>query len=636
MIGVSGTLLDFMGVVVYFQIAPAVKLKTKILMGYGAVIALILLVCGWGIYNIRRLGQASDTILQENYQSIRYAEIMLDRLKRQNNAVLLFLLENRQQGRQQFIESEIQFLIALEQAKSSAKLNQEEEILNRLEKQYQDYLNASTAVTQNSATQSPISIDYYYETLLPRLNGVRDSALELRQSNQTAMLEASQQTQLTSQKAIWSMIIAGGIATGLGFAFSLILSKRLVRPLQEMILATEQIAEGNYDIQIHSTSRDELGHLVRAIALMSQKLKAFQELNIEKTIAEKQRNEAIIFSISDGLIVVDSEFKIIALNPAAAKIINVNSKVAIDNHFLDVFGDRQLYQYIQTTAQTGKSPQLDERESIFVVDRGKVRLYYKFSITPVIAPSDKIIGVVLLLQDITKLKELDRLKSDFVATASHELRTPLTSMAMSINLLLETAVEKLGDRETELLQAAAEDVERLSALANDLLDLSKIESGRIEMELMPTEVKFLLKKAISTLKIQAEDKQIQLLAKSPENFPQVQIDPNKVIWVLTNLIANAIRYTDRGGKIQVLAKARGDWVYISVEDKGDGIPWEYQQKIFDKFVQVKTDKDVGGSGLGLAICKEIVKAHGGTIWVDSAPGEGSTFTFTLPIISQWS
>ncbi|MGD2181309.1 ATP-binding protein [Lusitaniella coriacea] len=610
------------------------RLKTKILMGYGAVLALTILVCSWGVINLRRLGRSSEAILQENYQSIRYAESMIDAIGYQDNAILLFLLKDREQGRKQFLDSQVQFLLSFERAEGNITIPQEREILNTLERRYQDYIATAEQVQQSSDPQTELSIDDYYETLQPSLKLVRESSIALREINKEAMQIASQNTQRISQQAIWSTILAGGTAAGLGLGFSFILANRLVRPLRKMTRATEQISEGNYDIEIDSLSNDELGVLAREITTMSQKLKAFQALNVEKVIAEKQRSEAIILSISDGLIVVDSEFKIIAINQAAARLVKTPEKIAAGNHFLDIFNHQTLYEYIKRTAQTGKSPEIDEKESVISVEKGKNTLYYKISITPVTVNSDKVLGVVLLLQDITKLKELDRLKSEFVATASHELRTPLTGMAMSINLLLETTQEKLSDREIELLQAAEEDVERLRGLVNDLLDLSKIESGRLEMEFSEVEADFLLEKAVSALQIQAEEKQIELLQHVPENLPQVRADPNKIVWVLTNLIANALRYTEVGGEIQVSAYKKGTWIQFSVEDDGEGIPWEYQSKIFDKFVQVKTEKDVGGSGLGLAICKEMVQAHGGKIWVDSTPGEGSTFAFSVPVVSD--
>ncbi len=241
------------------------------------------------------------------------------------------------------------------------------------------------------------------------------------------------------------------------------------------------------------------------------------------------------------------------------------------------------------------------------------------------------LGVVLLLRDVTRLAELDRLKSEFVMTASHELRTPLTSMGMSIDLLLESVPKKLNDKEQQLLSAAHEDLQRLKVLVNNLLDLSKIEAGKMEMEFSSSPIRPLFEKVVEFFKIQAEKKGVILSFNIPEGLPNMKADANKITWVLTNLVSNALHFTPRGGNIQLTGGVFGSFIQISVSDNGPGIPYEYQSKIFDKFVQVKSDKVLGGSGLGLAICKEIVRAHGGAIWVDSVPGAGSTFNFTLPI-----
>ena len=214
--------------------------------------------------------------------------------------------------------------------------------------------------------------------------------------------------------------------------------------------------------------------------------------------------------------------------------------------------------------------------------------------------------------------------------ASHELRTPLTGMGMSIDLLLEHAAQGLAEKDRELLQAAHEEVHRMKALVNDLLDLSKIEAGRIELEFEKVPVHTLFEHVQEVFKGQAEMKHIRLTSELAGDLPEVRADINKVTWVLTNLISNALRYVKQDGQIQIAAKKIGPHVHLSVRDDGPGIPPEYQSKIFQKFVQVRGRQSVG-TGLGLAICKEIVRAHGGAIWVESLPGQGSTFTFTLPV-----
>lgn len=595
---------------------------------------LLIIVCSLGIFNLRRLGKASEAILQENYRSIRAAENMIDALERQDSATLLFLLENEQQGREVFRENEILFSQWLGRAKDNVTIAGEQEILTKLQKQYRNYLIATAQLRELEQNQLQRATSYYYQTVFPQFKQVRTTAIQLRDLNQETMVFASQEAAIVSQQAIWSMVVTGSTVVAFGLGFSLLLSNRLVKPLREMTRATEEIAEGNYHVAISVKSKDEIGFLGQEINLMSQKLKAFHDLNVGKVLIEKQRSEAIINSITDGIVVVDAELKIIAINPLAATIVKTNSEQAIGNHFLDIFNDRELYEHLKATAATTSTPLLDERQSIITIEGENRVQYYKIAITPVTIEEGTMLGVVLLLQDVTKMKELDRLKSEFVATASHELRTPLTGMAMSINLLIETCPEKLSEREMELLQAAEEDVERLRSLVNDLLDLSKIESGRIEMEFGSLKVDRIIAKAVSMLAVQAQEKRINITQIPFEESIQVKADPNKIIWVLTNLLANALRYSDIGDRIEVTAKRRGEWAYLSVADNGAGIPYEYQGKIFDKFVQVNTEKDVGGSGLGLAICKEIVKAHGGTIWVDSTPGQGSKFTFTLPVVEE--
>jgi NtrC-family two-component system sensor histidine kinase KinB len=174
-------------------------------------------------------------------------------------------------------------------------------------------------------------------------------------------------------------------------------------------------------------------------------------------------------------------------------------------------------------------------------------------------------------------------------------------------------------------------VQRLKVFVSNLLDLSKIEAGKMEMELSSIPIRGLFEKAVAVLKTQSEEKAVTLSFNVPGGLPNGKADDNKITWVLTNLISNALRYTPSGGHIKLSAESFGLSIQISVSDDGPGIPYEYQSKIFDKFVQVKNNKTLGGSGLGLAICKEIVRAHGGTIWVDSVPGSGSKFTFTLPV-----
>ncbi len=608
-------------------------LRKKIFIGYGTTLVLMILILAWAFVNLWKLGQASDAILKENYKSILAADNMVYAIERQDSAILLIFAGYQEEGWNQFRENESQFFQWLGRAKDNITVEGEDKIVNTVEAEYSKYVDRVSELIPVSIAGARKTGTIYHETILPSFLSVRNACIRLREINQQNMFKVSDRARYIAKRAIGSMAVIGIAAVGIGIGFSLLLSNLLTKPVRQMVDATQKIAEGNYDIQISAHSSDELGHLAEEFSSMTKKLKGFHDLNIEQIIAEKGKSEAIIRSIDDGIILVDAEFKITGMNPMARRILAIQPEESPNRHFLEVVKSQELLSYIKQSMESGKPPNIEEKQNIFTVERNGSRYHYQFSVTPVCGKKGVLIAVVLLLRDVTRLTELDRLKSEFVMTASHELRTPLTSIGMSIDLLLEGAVKKLNEKERELLSAAHEDLQRLKVFVNNLLDLSKIEAGKMEMEFSSIPIHLVLEKVVNVFKTQAEKEGVSLSLNAPEALPKVKADDHKIVWVLTNLISNAFRYTPSGGHIKLIAESFASYVQISVRDDGPGIPYEYQSKIFDKFVQVKSDKAIGGSGLGLAICKEIVRAHGGTIWVDSVPGSGSTFTFTLPIVA---
>ncbi|PKN24948.1 MAG: PAS domain-containing sensor histidine kinase, partial [Deltaproteobacteria bacterium HGW-Deltaproteobacteria-22] len=266
---------------------------------------------------------------------------------------------------------------------------------------------------------------------------------------------------------------------------------------------------------------------------------------------------------------------------------------------------------------------------VLCLQQGEGTRYFLSAVAAIRGRDRSLSGVVLMLRDITRLKEVERMKSEFVMAASHELRTPLTGLSMSVELLTESLAAKLPERERELLKAAREEVHRMKSLVDDLLNLSRLEEGRIEMEFETVPAATILAHAVSVFRNQSEMKGVELVVSAPTAEVVVRLDANKIAWVLTNLISNALRYVNSGGRIELSAGETAGAVWFSVADDGPGIPVEFQSRIFQKFIQVK-GQESGGSGLGLAICKEIVRAHSGSIWVESEPGSGSDFRFQLP------
>jgi NtrC-family two-component system sensor histidine kinase KinB len=605
--------------------------RQKIFIGYGASLILVILILAWAMFMILRLGQASESILRENYRSIQAAEHMIDAIERQDSAVLLFLLGYKEQGLKEFRENETALLQWLGRARDNITIAGEKEIIDSIESNYSRYIKEVYGLHLMGSHNPQGAVNLYHEVVLPFFRKTRDTCVRLREINHETMYATSNRASQLAVQAVISMLVVGTLAVIIGIVFSFFLSRLISRPVTELKEAALSIAEGNYDVQVPAQSSAEMALLADQFNQMTQKLRKYHEMNIEQIIAEKLKSEAIIRSVDDGIIVVDDRLVINNVNPKAALIFGRHKDELLGRHFVEAVREERLFELLKQSVESGRPPVLEEGEDMFTMTTEGGSQHYQFSIMPMQSSSGAIQGVVLLLRDITRLRELDRLKSEFVLTASHELRTPLTSVNMAVDLLRESAAPKLSDKERELLDACHEDVQRLRALVNDLLDLSKIEAGKLELVFERVRPAFLGDQALAVMRPQTEAKNIELTSEISEDLPAVWADPNKIVWVLVNLLANAVRHTPEKGHIRVKGERLGSQVHLSVADDGEGVPYDIQSRIFDKFVQAKRDSDIGGSGLGLAICKEVVRAHRGTIWLDSVPGQGSTFTFTIPV-----
>ncbi len=605
-------------------------LRKKIFSGYSVILILLIFILIWMIIRLLRLGEASDRILRDNYKSILAAQNMIGAIERQDSGSLLVILGYEAEGLQQFNEYMSAFLQWFNSAKENITVEGEAQIIEEIDTAYSSYLNRFMFLGHSRSLDEEEASRYYHESLLPAFTSIRKTCEKLREINQAAMFLASEKAKIISSKAILSVSIAGIICLCIGLVFSILLSNLLVRPLRQMVDATKKVSEGVYEAKIQIISSDELGSLAVGFNEMVTKLKRYRDMNISQLLAEKRKSEAIIRNIDDGLIVMDADFKIMDANPVALDIIGDSRESIIGRHFLEVFKDDSLFQYLKQALKPMRKKADEEGKNIFTLTKGEKHRHYHFSVTSVTSHIDEKIGIVLLLRDVTRFKELERLKSEFVMAASHELKTPLTGIKMSIGLLKESTIKKLNPREKGLLTAASEETQRLESLVKELLDLSRIEAGKMEMEFRSADVPALFEKVRAVMRNQASAKKVTLTQETKRNLPQVTADADKILLVLTNLISNALGYTHKGGHIRLSSRAAGGHVFISVADDGEGIPYESQTKIFDKFVQFKDNRHTGGSGLGLSICKQIIRAHGGAIWVDSTPGSGSTFTFTLP------
>jgi two-component system, NtrC family, sensor histidine kinase KinB len=609
------------------------SLKKNLLLGYGVAFALMSLVVAWAIANMLTLGRASDAILRENYRSILAAENMVATLERQDSAVLLLLLGDTERGTQQFRDNEALFLQWLARAKDNITIEGEGDLVASIETNFAAYRRLPLDLIHTAAGEakpSAAGFQLYSQSIYPTFAKVRATCDQLLSLNESTMYTASVRAGQIAGRATWSMGIVAAAALILTLTFSLLFSERFVQPIRRFMEASRQIASGNYTVRVPVETNNELGRLAGEFNVMATHLERFNELKIDQIITEKRKGEAILASIEDGLVVFDTSLNVTAINTAARRMLGLEFSECSAMRSADILPARDVQAMIEKTVATGVSPSVPEDERIVALPGGDKARHCLYSVTPIHGKDRSLIGIVLLLRDVTRLREVERLKSEFVMAASHELRTPLTGIGMSVDLLREHAAAGMTEKDQELLATAHEEVGRMKALINDLLDLAKIETGRILLDFGPVAVDELVAGVQQVFRGQLAEKGVQFTAALEKDLPSIRADANKITWVLTNLVSNALRHARHGGHIHVTAIPVGGQIHLAVQDDGPGIPPEYQVKIFQKFVQVK-GRESGGTGLGLAICKEIVRAHGGTIWVESKPGQGSTFTFTIPV-----
>jgi PAS domain S-box-containing protein len=568
--------------------------------------------------------------MESNYKSIEAAQSMTVAIERQDSAELAQMFSDSDTTSSSFRENEVEFLRNLSRAEDNITEEGEAEILSRIKTLYIQYVDKYSILVDIQKSEGSTSAqDYYYNEILPLFEETKDETRKLLTLNQEGMVTRKDRAHQISMSAIYSTMILSILTIAIGIIMAIYLSNKVVRPIQNLITKIKKIAEGDYKQQLDISGSDEIARLAKEFNTMTQKLSSYELLNIKKLMDEKQKSDAIVESISDGIIVTNDEHKILLVNRAAEKALDIREKEALNRHFLEVIKREDIFGVIEKIKE--KSPDLENKKYLDISLRvGGENEHYRLYVRPITTREGENIGVVTLMQNITKLKEVDQIKSNFVSTVSHEFRTPLTSITMAIGLLLDGVPGPINEEQKELAEAIAEDTERLTKLVSDLLDLSRMESGNIKMDIDRHNLKEILDNSIKPFKRQLEEQGVDIEVKIRKNLSDVKVDFNKISWVFTNLIGNALRYLpdDRKGKIIINAKETANKMLISVSDNGTGISEQYQQKIFEKFIQADNDNK-GGTGLGLAISKEIVNAHGGEIWVKSKIGEGSTFYFTL-------
>ena len=606
------------------------SIKSKISLILIVFISLTIINSFVSINFFYKLQKSIDSIMHSNYDSVVDAQNMNNSLERQDSLELTFIFENNSDISQEYELNHTNFLEWLDKAKNNITEEGEAEALGSIEKNYIDYVDKVRNLIdikrihgENEASK------YYYSSVFPLFKQVKENCNTLLDINQRSMFNMKEQSKELVSIARYCTLGIAGVVLIIGISIISYLLKKIIHPIEDLAIGINKVSEGNYEYTIPLKRGKEINFIFDCFNNMVEKLKEYDRLNINKILKEKHRTEAIIESIKSPIIVTDDDNKIIMLNKFAERIFDIKEKKVVNRKFLDAIKEEKIFNMIQESLNS-----VDEYKSFEDIQLGTNQDYYRITISPIWFTDTENLGAVTIMQDITKFKELDELKTDFISNVSHEFRTPLTSICMAVGLLLD-GKEDINEDQRELLTIIKEDSDKLDNLVGELLDLSKMKSGKIEMEISDIEINDVISQVQRAFKIQLEERNIVLNIDTNGILRKVKGDMNKISWVIANLIGNALRYTktDGTGIIEIKAREVNNIMLISVSDNGEGIADEYQKVIFEKFIQIK-DKNgetSGSSGLGLAICNEIVKVHGGDIWVDSTEGEGSTFYFTLKL-----
>lgn len=607
-----------------------IKLKTLFLLSYLLMGIIAIALSATAIYFIERLSDTPDKILKDNYGSILAAQNMINELDNMDNAVIIYVAGKKEKSFADSLYSAAKkkYYENYELCKGNITEPGEKELVDTIRSLSETYIRA---FADRSAVKDISEYDSLISPLYASLKGKSYALLNL---NHKGMLLRRDSAVKISESAEVYMLVISILSVIIVIIAMLRVPSLVVNPILEFTSKVRAIADKKYSERIEVNSKNELGELAGSFNRMASRLEEYERTSIDRLIAEKKRAEAIVMNMVDGILVLDENNCVILVNNTCVELIGNSADAITGQDIYELAVHSNLLKNLVEDLDDNEPKQNTKLNYLRIVFREKEEFFLKeiVTVTDETGPKKKL-GHIIILKNVTGFKQLDELKSGFVATVSHELRTPLSAMNMSLRLLQDERIGIMNDEQLRITGTMKEEVKRLLKLVNELLDLSRIESGSDILKYQSAKADELIDAAITPMLLQFEQKNITLETDIEKDLPELKIDANKIAWVLINLLNNAVRYSKEGGKILLAVKKTGSKVQFSIRDHGRGIEPQYLSRIFDKFVQVNAKNIESlnkGVGLGLAISKEFVNAHGGEIWVKSELDKGSEFFFTIP------
>jgi signal transduction histidine kinase len=587
------------------------------------------------------LARQPGHIWKDNYRSVLAAQRMKAGIERIHESTLLDLLGENEATRSMASSME---MFERELAVETENITEpgEAEAVAKLRAHWAEFkrvLGQFRATTEIAHRR-----EIGFTALGPAFGSVKQAADEILDINQDAMIRKGQRTEQRAARFERILTLAVILASVLGLLASVSLTTRLLRPLGVVSAAVRRFGQGDLQARARVQGDDDIAQLAQEFNTMADHLERYRKSSLGELLQAQQASQAAIDSLPDPVLMLGAAGDLQGTNEAARTMLTVDPEESGSASFEHVDpGVRSLLDRLRTHVVGGRGAYNPKgfEDALRVPTPDGERIYLPRA-TPIYGESGSIAGTALVLQDITRLFRFDELKNNLVATVAHEFRTPLTSLRMAIHLCTEEAVGPLTTKQADLLFAARDDCERMQAIVDDLLNLSRIESGGIDLQKRRVEPQSLVDLAIDVHGAAAKSQKITLRSEVLPGLPEAFADPDRLQLVFTNLLSNALRYSPAGSEIVVRAldeAAPADshaemvngsgFIRFEVVDHGPGIPLEHQEALFEKFFRLP-GRPGGGAGLGLFIARGIVQAHGGRIGVSSESGRGSTFWFTIP------
>ncbi|MEO6668526.1 MAG: ATP-binding protein [Ferruginibacter sp.] len=561
----------------------ALNVKNKIWLGTSFLFLLLLLTGGVGIFYMAKLKAEARNILIDNYESISYCH---------NMQMQLSTLESNEE----------------------ASLSEFERFLSLQEDN----------ITEPNEGNITDSVRQYFSRLKNRdttkqnIAQISKNLQKILALNMSAIHRKNSKAEKTADEALTLIVGLAVIVFLIALTFLINFPSVVTKPIHQLTQAIKEIGAKNYKHRIHLANKDEFGNLADSFNEMAERLEYFESSNLNQLLFEKNRAEAVINSLKDASIGIDKNDKVLFANQQALQLLGLRAEAIVGHLISDVGAGNELFRFLIGTLSTAPFKiVVDNRENYFVKE-----------VIEVVQGDAK--NKVIVLKNITSFKELDAAKTNFIATISHELKTPLASSDFSLKLLEDERVSKLSNEQKELIWHLKEDNQRMLKILSELLNMSQVEAGHIQLNIQMVDPTSIIQTAIDTVSGTAKEKNITINNLTVKGLPLIKADHEKTTWVLNNFLTNAIKYSYNDAIINIGLKKQDGNIIFYVQDFGPGISSEYLPRLFERYFQVPGSKEKG-SGLGLAISKEIIDAQHGKIWIESELGKGSTFCFRLPV-----